>query len=88
MYKAKRKLKPTKIILCQDGVSEGQFDQVLVHEVRVVQQACIMLESLEPSEDDYRLFNAKLNEIYFVSSGRHTCATQKDTNMASLYKSL
>ena len=45
-YRANRKLKPTKIIFYRDGVSEGQFDQVLVHEVRVVQQACIMLESL------------------------------------------
>ena len=48
LYKAKRKLKPTKIILYRDGVSEGQFDQGLVHGVRVVQQACIMLEK------DYR----------------------------------
>ena len=43
-YKANRKLKPTKIIFYRDGVSEGQFDQVLVHEVRAVQQACMMLE--------------------------------------------
>ena len=47
-YKANRKLKPSKIIFYRDGVSEGQFDQVLVHEVRAVQQACIMLEK------DYR----------------------------------
>ena len=43
-YKANRKLKPSKIIFYRDGVSEGQFDQVLVHEVRAVQQACMMLE--------------------------------------------
>ena len=47
-YRANRKLKPTKIIFYRDGVSEGQFDQVLAHEVRAVQQACIMLEK------DYR----------------------------------
>ena len=36
LYKAKWKLKPTKIILYWDGVREGQFDQVHVHELRVV----------------------------------------------------
>ncbi|KAL9962339.1 hypothetical protein ACROYT_G031433 [Oculina patagonica] len=43
-YKANRKLKPSRIIFYRDGVSEGQFDQVLVHEVRAVQEACMMLE--------------------------------------------
>ena len=43
-YKANAKRKPTKIIFYRDGVSEGQFDQVLVHEVRAVQQACMDLE--------------------------------------------
>ena len=43
-YKANWKLKPRKIIFYRDGVSEGQFDQVLVHEVRAVQEACMMLE--------------------------------------------
>lgn len=43
-YKANRKLKPSKIIFYRDGVSEGQFDQVLVHEVRAVQEACMKLE--------------------------------------------
>ena len=28
----------------RDGVSEGQFDQVLKYEVRAVQEACVMLE--------------------------------------------
>ena len=43
-YKANGKLKPSKIIFYRDGVSEGQFDQVLAHEVRAVQEACIKLE--------------------------------------------
>ena len=43
-YKANGKLKPSKIIFYRDGVSEGQFDQVLAHEVRAVQEACMMLE--------------------------------------------
>ena len=43
-YKTNGRLKPSKILFYRDGVSEGQFDQVLVHEVRAVQEACIKLE--------------------------------------------
>ena len=42
--KANRGLLPLKIIFYRDGVSEGQFDQVLVHEVRAVQEACMKLK--------------------------------------------
>ena len=42
-YNATSGRKPTRIIFFRDGVSEGQFDQVLVHEVRAVQEACTML---------------------------------------------
>ena len=37
-------LKPSEILFYRDGVSEGQFDQVLVREVRAVQEACMKLE--------------------------------------------
>ena len=47
-YKTNGRLKPSKILFYRDGVSEGQFDQVLVHEVRAVQEACMKLEK------DYR----------------------------------
>ncbi|XP_020617491.1 protein argonaute-2-like isoform X2 [Orbicella faveolata] len=43
-YKANRTLKPSKIVFYRNGVSKGRFDQVLVHEVRAVQEACMMLE--------------------------------------------
>ncbi|XP_068740587.1 protein argonaute-2-like isoform X2 [Montipora capricornis] len=43
-YKANAELKPSKIIFYRNGVSEGQFDQVFVHEVRAVQEACVKLQ--------------------------------------------
>ncbi|CDW54120.1 Argonaute 1 isoform B [Trichuris trichiura] len=38
------RFKPTRIVLYRDGVSEGQFYQVLQHELRAIREACIMLE--------------------------------------------
>jgi eukaryotic translation initiation factor 2C len=38
------RFKPTRMILYRDGVSEGQFYQVLQHELRAMREACIMLE--------------------------------------------
>ncbi|XP_065062835.1 protein argonaute-2-like isoform X2 [Rhopilema esculentum] len=36
--------KPERIIMYRDGVSEGQFQQVLLHEVKAIREACMMLE--------------------------------------------
>ncbi|XP_012942742.1 protein argonaute-1 [Aplysia californica] len=36
--------KPTRIILYRDGVSEGQFQSVLGHELRAIREACMKLE--------------------------------------------
>ncbi|XP_064383428.1 protein argonaute-2-like [Halichondria panicea] len=42
------RFKPHRIIFYRDGVSEGQFQQVLQHELRSVREACMKLE------DDYQ----------------------------------
>ncbi|XP_050028353.1 protein argonaute-2 [Dermacentor andersoni] len=42
-YKSTR-FKPTRIIFYRDGVSEGQFAQVLHHELLAVREACLKLE--------------------------------------------
>jgi eukaryotic translation initiation factor 2C len=42
-YKSTR-FKPTRIIFYRDGVSEGQFMQVLQYELRAVREACVSLE--------------------------------------------
>nr|AEF32751.1 ALG-1 [Ascaris suum] len=38
------RFKPTRIIVYRDGVSEGQFFNVLQHELRAMREACMMLE--------------------------------------------
>uniref|UniRef100_A0A8C4QRB8 Protein argonaute-1 n=1 Tax=Eptatretus burgeri TaxID=7764 RepID=A0A8C4QRB8_EPTBU len=42
-YKSTR-FKPTRIIFYRDGVSEGQFQQVLYHELLAIREACVRLE--------------------------------------------
>ncbi|MGH0192186.1 UNVERIFIED_CONTAM: hypothetical protein FKN15_004851 [Acipenser sinensis] len=42
-YKSTR-FKPTRIIFYRDGISEGQFNQVLHHELLAIREACIKLE--------------------------------------------
>uniref|UniRef100_A0A8C6PPB5 Argonaute RISC catalytic component 2 n=1 Tax=Nothobranchius furzeri TaxID=105023 RepID=A0A8C6PPB5_NOTFU len=42
-YKSTR-FKPTRIIYYRDGISEGQFSQVLQHELLAIREACIKLE--------------------------------------------
>ncbi|KAL8501279.1 hypothetical protein ACS0TY_020723 [Phlomoides rotata] len=38
------KQKPHRIIFYRDGVSEGQFNQVLLHEVDAIRKACVSIE--------------------------------------------
>lgn len=43
-YAANRQAKPHRIIFYRDGVSEGQFKQVIEEEVSAIQAACMRLE--------------------------------------------
>ncbi|PUZ37586.1 hypothetical protein GQ55_9G131000 [Panicum hallii var. hallii] len=43
-YKANGKRKPGRIIFYRDGVSEGQFSQVLLYEVDAIRKACASLK--------------------------------------------
>ncbi|KAK4486083.1 hypothetical protein RD792_008751 [Penstemon davidsonii] len=43
-YKVNQHRKPDRIIFYRDGVSEGQFNQVLLHEVDAIRKACVSLE--------------------------------------------
>lgn len=44
-FRENRGKKPGKIIFYRDGVGEGQFDQVLLREMRDIQAACTQLEA-------------------------------------------
>lgn len=44
-YKSTGGYKPHRVIMYRDGVSEGQFTQVLQHELTAIREACIKLES-------------------------------------------
>ncbi|KAJ1288086.1 hypothetical protein BS78_02G062500 [Paspalum vaginatum] len=44
-YKRNNKKKPSRIIFYRDGVSEGQFSQVLLHEMYQIRKACTSLEA-------------------------------------------
>jgi len=42
-YRSTR-FKPIRLIMYRTGVSEGQFQQVLVHELKAIREACVRLE--------------------------------------------
>ena len=42
-YYKRTKCKPAKILFYRDGVSEGQFEQVYMYELRAIQKACMDL---------------------------------------------
>jgi eukaryotic translation initiation factor 2C len=44
-YKSTGGFKPHRVIMYRDGVSEGQFIQVLQHELTAIREACIKLEA-------------------------------------------
>ena len=49
-YYRSTKQKPNRIFYFRDGVSEGQFAEVLLVELKAIQEACVLLSKTE----DYR----------------------------------
>uniref|UniRef100_UPI00358DE5BC protein argonaute-2-like isoform X2 n=1 Tax=Myxine glutinosa TaxID=7769 RepID=UPI00358DE5BC len=87
-YKSTR-FKPTRIILYRDGVSEGQFQQVLYHELLAIREACIKLEKdyrpgitfiVVQKRHHTRLFCADKNER-IGKSGNIPAGTTVDTKI-------
>ncbi|KAL8170239.1 hypothetical protein V2J09_022043 [Rumex salicifolius] len=71
-YKSNEKRKPQQIIFYRDGVSEGQFAQVLLQEVLAIRKACQSLQ------DDY----APRLTFVVVQKRHHTRLFPVDHNMA------
>ncbi|XP_032815439.1 protein argonaute-2 isoform X2 [Petromyzon marinus] len=87
-YKSTR-FKPTRIIFYRDGVSEGQFQQVLYHELLAIREACIRLEKeyrpgitfiVVQKRHHTRLFCADRNER-IGKSGNIPAGTTVDTKI-------
>ena len=76
-YRANRKLKPTKIIFYRDGVSEGQFDQVLAHECGLYNRPVLCLKKIIARESLLLWFRSaiirdcsvKTNEMKLAKQG-------------------
>ncbi|KAK1806387.1 hypothetical protein P4O66_004902 [Electrophorus voltai] len=92
-YKSTR-YKPTRIIYYRDGVSEGQFRQVLYYELLAIREACISLEKEYQPGITYivvqkrhhtRLFCADRNERV-GRSGNIPAGTTVDTDITHPYE--
>uniref|UniRef100_A0A8C5AEE5 Uncharacterized protein n=1 Tax=Gadus morhua TaxID=8049 RepID=A0A8C5AEE5_GADMO len=92
-YKSTR-YKPTRIIFYRDGVSEGQFRQVLYYELLAIREACIALEKEYQPGITYivvqkrhhtRLFCADRNERV-GRSGNIPAGTTVDTDITHPYE--
>ncbi|CAF89690.1 unnamed protein product, partial [Tetraodon nigroviridis] len=92
-YKSTR-YKPTRIIFYRDGVSEGQFRQVLYYELLAVREACISLEKdyqpgitfiVVQKRHHTRLFCADRNERV-GRSGNIPAGTTVDTDITHPYE--
>ncbi|XP_028452725.1 protein argonaute-3 isoform X3 [Sander lucioperca] len=92
-YKSTR-YKPTRIIFYRDGVSEGQFRQVLYYELLAIREACISLEKEYQPGITYivvqkrhhtRLFCADRNERV-GRSGNIPAGTTVDTDITHPYE--
>uniref|UniRef100_A0A8B9KBX7 Argonaute RISC catalytic component 3b n=1 Tax=Astyanax mexicanus TaxID=7994 RepID=A0A8B9KBX7_ASTMX len=92
-YKSTR-YKPTRLIFYRDGVSEGQFRQVLYYELLAIREACISLEREYQPGITYivvqkrhhtRLFCADRNERV-GRSGNIPAGTTVDTDITHPYE--
>ena len=75
-YRANRKLKPTKIIFYRDGVSEGQFDQVLAHECGLYNRPVLCLKKIIARESLLLWFRSTIIRDCFVKTNEIKLAKQ------------
>ena len=69
---------PVRIIFYRDGVSEGQFGQVLLHEVRAVQEACTMLNEEYRLQITFIVVQKRHYTRFFCEDKRDACGKEKN----------
>ena len=69
-YRAAGRRKPERIVFYRDGVSEGQFLQVLNHEVTAIRAACTSLEKDYQPPITFIVVQKRHNTRFFVEDRR------------------
>ncbi|CAM1327792.1 AGO1 (predicted) [Pycnogonum litorale] len=72
-YNKTKGQKPQNIIFYRDGVSEGQFVQVLEYELTAVQEACTSLEKDYKPEITFLVVQKRHHTRFFCKNSRDVC---------------
>ncbi|MED6206019.1 argonaute 5 [Stylosanthes scabra] len=73
------KRKPDRIIFYRDGVSEGQFSQVLLHEMEAIRKACASLEEGYQPRVTFVVVQKRHHTRFFPADHRSRDQTDKST---------
>lgn len=77
-FKSATRKQPDKIIFYRDGVGEGQFKDVLLHELRAIQVACYELhESYKPAIT-FIVVQKRHHTRFFAEDPRDQCGKSKN----------
>ncbi|XP_020973401.1 protein argonaute 5 isoform X2 [Arachis ipaensis] len=73
--------KPDRIIFYRDGVSEGQFSQVLLHEMDAIRQACASLQAGYQPRVTFVVVQKRHHTRFFPADHRRRDQTDKSGNI-------
>lgn len=73
--------KPLRIIFYRDGVSEGQFYQVLLYELDAIRKACASLEPNYQPPVTFIIVQKRHHTRLFASNHRDRCSTDNSGNI-------
>ncbi|CAI9104926.1 OLC1v1003718C1 [Oldenlandia corymbosa var. corymbosa] len=74
-------LKPERIIFYRDGVSEGQFNEVLLHEIDAIRKACLSLEAGYMPRVTFIVVQKRHHTRLFPMNHKDRYATDKSGNI-------
>ncbi|KAH6826003.1 Argonaute family protein [Perilla frutescens var. hirtella] len=75
------KLKPHRIIFYRDGVSEGQFSQVLLHEMDAIRKACVSIEENYLPRVTFIVVQKRHHTRLFAANHRDRNTTDRSGNI-------